>query len=148
MNQKLDLSYLFTFLLKNTKIFYIDPIYTAEKYCNYNKTNLYAPYIMENGSYVNNHSIRIDNSVNGNISKMHEGFSQGCNLYDSDDFEIYFSASPHLKNTPNHSSKSSPSPNIALLSLILLIGTCVLALTLKKLRRSVFFGAYVNIYIY
>jgi hypothetical protein len=37
-----------------------------------------------------------------------------------------------------------PSPNIALLSLILLIGTCVLALSLKKLRHSVFFGSYVR----
>jgi hypothetical protein len=34
--------------------------------------------------------------------------------------------------------------NIALLSLILLIGTCTLALALKKLRRSIFFGAYVS----
>ena len=42
------------------------------------------------------------------------------------------------------SSKHIPSPNKALLSLILLVGTCVMALTLKKLRRSVFFGAYVS----
>lgn len=41
-------------------------------------------------------------------------------------------------------SNHIPNPNIALLSLILLIGTCVIALALKKLRRSVFFGAYVN----
>ena len=38
----------------------------------------------------------------------------------------------------------SPEPNIALYSLILLIGTCVVALALKKLRRSMFFGAYVR----
>lgn len=36
----------------------------------------------------------------------------------------------------------TPEPNIALLSLILLVGTCVVALALKKLRRSMFFGAY------
>jgi hypothetical protein len=38
----------------------------------------------------------------------------------------------------------SPEPNIALYSLILLVGTCVVALALKKLRRSMFFGAYVR----
>jgi hypothetical protein len=37
-----------------------------------------------------------------------------------------------------------PQPNIALLSLILLIGTCCMALSLKKLRRSIFLGAVVS----
>jgi len=41
-------------------------------------------------------------------------------------------------------SEHKPQANIALLSLILLIGTCTLALALKKLRRSIFFGAYVS----
>lgn len=41
-------------------------------------------------------------------------------------------------------SDHKAEPNIALLSLILLIGTCTLALALKKLRRSIFFGAYVS----
>ena len=35
-------------------------------------------------------------------------------------------------------------PNRALISLLSLIGTCVIALALKKLRRSVFFGSYVR----
>lgn len=38
-----------------------------------------------------------------------------------------------------------PRPNIALLSLMLLIGTCSMALSLKKLRRSIFLGAVVGI---
>jgi hypothetical protein len=38
-------------------------------------------------------------------------------------------------------SQHMQKPNIALLSLMLLIGTCCIALTLKKLRRSVFLGA-------
>ena len=36
------------------------------------------------------------------------------------------------------------TPNRALISFLLLIGTCALALSLKKLRRSVFFGSYVR----
>lgn len=39
--------------------------------------------------------------------------------------------------------KSIPEPNIALISIMLLFGTCILALGLKKLRRSNFFGSYV-----
>lgn len=37
-----------------------------------------------------------------------------------------------------------PVPNKALISFCLLIGTCALAMCLKKLRRSVFFGSYIR----
>lgn len=46
---------------------------------------------------------------------------------------------------PHH--KLPPEPNIALISLILLIGTCTLALLLKKLRLSNFLGSYVYTHI-
>lgn len=50
-----------------------------------------------------------------------------------------------------YKEQKPPEPNIALISIMLLIGTCVLALSLKKLRRSNFFGSYVlylNFYIF
>lgn len=63
-------------------------------------------------------------------SSIYNGYSLGeCEMYDDD-----------KRGTSNNAIE----PNIALLSLILLIGTCVMALTLKKLRRSIFFGAYVS----
>lgn len=45
--------------------------------------------------------------------------------------------------TSGHKNKSPPEPNIALISLILVIGTCTLTLLLKKLRLSNFLGSYV-----
>ena len=50
----------------------------------------------------------------------------------------------HLYYDDDPPERRTQQPNIALLSLILLIGTCVIALALKKLRRSIFFGAYVR----
>jgi hypothetical protein len=55
-----------------------------------------------------------------------------CMMYDSND--SYYSKL----------SQKVPEPNIALISISLLIGTCALALILKKLRRSPFFGSYVS----
>ena len=47
--------------------------------------------------------------------------------------------------TSSHASiKPPPVPNKALISFCLLVGTCGLALILKKLRRSVFFGSYIR----
>lgn len=40
------------------------------------------------------------------------------------------------------SEPRAPSPNVALLSLMLMIGTFALAICLKKLRRSIFLGAW------
>ncbi|CAF0718290.1 unnamed protein product [Brachionus calyciflorus] len=48
------------------------------------------------------------------------------------------------QNVSNKLGSHMASPNIALLSLILLIGTCCMALSLKKLRRSIFLGARVR----
>ena len=71
-------------------------------------------------------------NFNENVRTSHPDY---CKIYN-------FEESDKLINNGYESS-----PNIALLSLILLIGTCVIALTLKKLRRSVFFGAYVRIFL-
>lgn len=45
-----------------------------------------------------------------------------------------------------HSAKplTPPEPNIALISAILLIGTCMIALILKRLRRSYYLPTFVN----
>ena len=48
-----------------------------------------------------------------------------------------------LTDTPGHYVRPS-EPNVALLSFLLLVGTCVIALGLKKFRRSKFFGSYVR----
>jgi hypothetical protein len=48
------------------------------------------------------------------------------------------------ENFYNKLPLTPPEPNIALISILLLIGTCTLALILKKLRRSPFFGSYVR----
>jgi hypothetical protein len=92
-----------------------DPIYTTEKYCQLlNETNY--EYIFSNKNTNSSSSIAYSNST------------QRCLIYSNDD----------------HISMEKKEANIALLSLILLIGTCTLALALKKLRRSIFFGAYVS----
>ena len=48
----------------------------------------------------------------------------------------------------SHFKSPSPTkenqPNVALISMTLLLGTCAIALALKKLRRSSFFGSYVR----
>jgi len=43
-----------------------------------------------------------------------------------------------------NSGRFVPEPNIALLSFMLVVGTCVMALFLKKLRRSNFFSSYIR----
>jgi hypothetical protein len=43
-----------------------------------------------------------------------------------------------------NSGRFVPEPNIALLSFMLVIGTCVMALFLKKMRRSNFFSSYIR----
>ena len=76
------------------------------------------------------------NKTNNYISP--ESYSN-CILYQEDHVEEI----KLLSDTPNHYLRPS-EPNVALFSLILLIGTCVIALGLKKLRRSKFFGSYVR----
>lgn len=99
------------------RIFQKDPIYTAEKYCQINNQTYFSPFMnMSNQS--------------SSSSSIYNGYSfVECPMYDDGTHGI---------------SNNAIEPNIALLSLILLIGTCVMALTLKKLRRSIFFGAYVR----
>jgi len=74
--------------------------------------------------------------------KLNESFFLTNNYFnkteDENDCIIY------SNNDSNDEINHVPNPNIALLSMILLIGTCVIALMLKKLRRSIFFGAYVR----
>ena len=97
----------------------IDPIYTTEMYCTAKNRSSF-----EHLNYSFGFQSNFSHSKNGD-----------CDYYR---IENYGTSSPkaylpHL-----------PSPNIALMSLILVVGTCGMALALKKLRRSVFFGAYVR----
>lgn len=107
----------------------IDPIYTTEIYCD------------KLSSSIADSKINLTNFSNYNQSSMPyssitEAKEENC---------IYYRIENSFDSGGVSLSKGYiPSPNIALLSLILLVGTCVLALALKKLRRSVFFGAYVR----
>ena len=96
---------------------YLQKIRTTEYYCNrlYNGTTKMGSMIL-NGASTTSRS-NLSNTV-------------PCSIYQNDDL--------------SSDEPSTKSPNIALISLILLIGTCVVALLLKKLRRSMFFGAYVR----
>ena len=100
----------------------IDPIYTTEKYCNVEIMNLYT---------------------NKNSSSYSSLPSGNCSYYLIENADINF-MNVNATSTIKASAHHVPSPNIALMSLMLVIGTCVMALALKKLRRSVFFGAYVR----
>jgi hypothetical protein len=109
----------------------IDPIHTTEFYCSKLTT---SPLL---GS-----SSRFGNDTN---YTNNQSYSSYLNTDAKDDNCIYYRIENNFDSGDVTLSKTHvPSPNIALLSLILLIGTCVMALALKKLRRSVFFGAYVR----
>ena len=109
----------------------IDPIHTTEFYCNKLAT---SPHLASPSRFGN------DTSFTNNQS-----YSSYLNADAKDDNCIYYRIENNFDSGDVTLSKTHvPSPNIALLSMILLIGTCVMALALKKLRRSVFFGAYVR----
>lgn len=104
-------------LKKIVKIFYVDPILTTEKYCMLNKQSI----SLVNRSLTHNQTILYNPS---SVNKQ-------CLLYMNSTEETEFTM--HIS-----------SPNRALISFLSLTGTCVIALTLKKLRRSVFFGSYIR----
>ena len=97
-----------------SKIFAEDPINKAEFYCQSNRSSfLYSDRRFSNMSPSSSSSPLI----------------YECAMYEQE------------RNVTEQMTLHEPRPNIALLSLILLIGTCCIALALKKLRRSVFLGA-------
>jgi hypothetical protein len=53
----------------------------------------------------------------------------------------------YTTNTTSNYNDVKYEPNVALISTFLLILTCILALILKKLRRSAFFGSYVSVFL-
>ena len=92
-----------------------DPIYNTEKYC------------------------KLANLTTSKGYKRNANFS----IYLSNDTDA---VSRWLDYDLNGSEKiyETAKPNIALLSVILLMSTCFMALLLKKLRRSNFLGSYVS----
>jgi len=102
--------------LNHEKFFEQNPIYTSEVYCK---------------SVNNSESI---------LLKSYKTYSTWNDTTNLDNMTWL------KQNEPLYLKKekySKPEANIALISLLLLIGTCAVALFLKKLRRSKFFGAYV-----
>lgn len=109
-------------------IFKNDPIHTTEIYCN--STRLAS--IMLPHSTSSSTSSLPQSVLNSSSSGLFID-STTTTLIDDDACLLY-----SLEKVPQ---QHVPQPNIALLSLMLLIGTTVMALSLKKLRRSVFLGA-------
>ena len=88
--------------------------------------------------------------MNATLDEFLFPFSSRYSCYDCISAKHY-SSSVLLNNNNNSSSSSSsiPSnetqlPNKALLSFIILLGTCFIAVALKRFRRSTFFGRTVN----
>ena len=129
------------------KYFKIDPIYVGETYCNlYNSS---ANIGDTSRFYKNNHSLgdlsmnqtnfdSIDIKPETNIIKRLTKCKASHDMHHNE---------THFEDYHYHNEKFMPEPNIALISFILLIGTCAMALYLKKLRRSNFFGSYVSKHI-
>lgn len=104
-------------------IFKNDPIHTTEIYCN--STRLASIMLPSTSSSTSSLPQSVLNSslLIGSTTTLID--DDACLLYS-------------VEKVPQ---QHVPQPNIALLSLMLLIGTTVMALSLKKLRRSVFLGA-------
>ncbi|CAF0838647.1 unnamed protein product, partial [Brachionus calyciflorus] len=103
------------------KIFYYfqkNPIYKSQRYCELFNETTYSMYSKQ--------AVVVNDNNSTNTTEFHT--NNRCFQMDT----IY-----QLDNKP-------AEPNIALISLILLIGTCAMALLLKKLRRSNFFGSYIR----
>ena len=103
-----------------TKYFQHDPIYNITKYCTM-RSSFYN--LTTTPSYFNYSS-----TTNYTNTSTANSATSRCVI-----------------STYKYKTKTLPEPNIALISFLLIICTCVLALALKKLRRSNFFGSYVSI---
>ncbi|CAF4224466.1 unnamed protein product [Rotaria socialis] len=75
-----------------------------------------------------------------NLSSNNGSYSSLYSCYDCLPTERYVSSSLLQTNYTTISSDETQLPNKALLSLIILLGTCFIAIALKRFRRSNFFG--------
>ena len=118
------------------KIFRLDPILQPDDYC---KLMMHTTNGSSRSTSATDFVITSSSSSSSSSSfVLHNATYTGSDAAASSFYcQIY---SIDLVEKSDHKA----SPNIALLSLILLTGTCAVALALKKLRRSVFFGAYVR----
>lgn len=125
--------------LFSSKYFNQNPIYTGEMYCDlYNKTHqvgltsildeLTTTSSLAPRLQLENDSLSSNGLVGGTTSSNWMQCKRGLDFSD------------------HENTNTLPEPNLALISVMLLIGTCTIALLLKKLRRSNFFGSYVIIY--
>jgi hypothetical protein len=101
------------------KYFKHHPIHDANYYCQLNKTESFFSQLTTQ-SYLNNTNTTYSekNNFKKNVAT--------CPNYHYDKYA------------------ETPQPNLAFISMSLLIGTCALALLLKKLRRSKFFKSSVR----
>lgn len=125
------------------KYFKQNPIYNTQKYCEL--WNLTSP------------STNLSSSSTKYFSSMTPTTSEESSTLGDKNSSILYTSTKLLldistnKGSCYEGSSSSyhkykpPEPNIALISLILLVGTCTLALLLKKLRLSNFLGSYVSV---
>jgi hypothetical protein len=134
------------------KYFKVDPVYEGSKYCQiYNNQN--NTLIFKNKTKALNSSISNEFNSSTIETKRLRCAALSFNLKNDEDFFIFnesYSIFGEYDNDVNHhyhyanTGKFVPEPNIALISFMLVIGTCVMALLLKKLRRSNFFGSYIR----
>lgn len=112
-----------------------------EKYCNLKALN--KAYSNDTNSTDTIYNVLNNSIYDNNQTQSYANFYKQCSLYDTD-FEHRIGYMNEKMHEPLH-QYHAPEPNVALLSLILFLGTCAIALALKKLRRSNFFGSYVSV---
>ena len=131
------------------KYFKVDPIYEGSKYCEIynnlnntlilkNKTNSSISNEFNNSTIETKRSRCAASSFNLKADQDYFTFNESTSIFGEFDNDVNHHY--HYANT----GKFVPEPNIALISFMLVIGTCVMALLLKKLRRSNFFGSYIR----
>lgn len=104
-----------------------DPVKNLNGYCNNTSAFFHDTSVTSNYSYGSTTAPAVEQTmVKGACDIYRKGLNQTVD-------DLY----------ANHSF-AREQPNVALLSMFLLIGTCTIALALKKLRRSKFFGSYVS----
>ncbi len=139
-----------------SKYFDQNPVYKIEKYCdlynqsvfnNYNNNGSIFGYYYSRTNHLNSDGRMRENKSSDSVlfSSLTSKFGLGCkrltNLNDLDMFNGNYNNS--LSTYTYYADY--PQPNIALISIMLLFSTCIIALYLKKLRRSIFFGSIVSL---
>ena len=135
--------YICLYICFDTKYFERDPVYKGETYCQlYNQTNNNAQQQQQQFSasfstMAKNLSWLINDSNESLATTILSSPPPKCGWRR---YQLVQNASTLLSDH----QKPTQQPNIALISALLLVGTCVMALFLKKLRRSTFFGTRVT----